>query len=228
MTPKRSSYGLGSPFPEDAKLCAALSTFWPAAAPDTARTYFEVEFDRGTVCPLTDEENGAIAGTASWDGLRGAHVVVENAEFTRIRYPNYPLADYTLNALEGRFSIAETRKITFQEYTNRILATLRMYRTLSQFGNKQTLHVASFQKVESTNPLLLEAEAEVGVQLSGPIFRFDVFAGADSSEVDNGNVTIEDFDVTRMFTLLFGQSEPLFEMARRGDGSVARSEWTAV
>ena len=27
-----SSYGLGSPFPEDAKLCAALSTFWPAVA----------------------------------------------------------------------------------------------------------------------------------------------------------------------------------------------------
>ena len=34
-----SAYGLGSPFPEDAKLCAALSTFWPAAAPDTQRTF---------------------------------------------------------------------------------------------------------------------------------------------------------------------------------------------
>ncbi len=32
-----AAYGLGSPFPEDAKLCAALSTFWPAVAPDTAR-----------------------------------------------------------------------------------------------------------------------------------------------------------------------------------------------
>jgi hypothetical protein len=29
---------LGSPFPEDSKLCAALSTFWPAVAPDITRS----------------------------------------------------------------------------------------------------------------------------------------------------------------------------------------------
>jgi hypothetical protein len=34
-----AAYGLGSPFPEDAKLCAALSTFWPAVAPDVFRTF---------------------------------------------------------------------------------------------------------------------------------------------------------------------------------------------
>ena len=32
-----AAYALGSPFPEDAKLCAALSTFWPAVAPDVNR-----------------------------------------------------------------------------------------------------------------------------------------------------------------------------------------------
>ena len=34
-----AAYGLGSPFPEDSKLCAALSAFWPAVAPDAARTF---------------------------------------------------------------------------------------------------------------------------------------------------------------------------------------------
>src|SRR5690606_10991582 len=34
-----AAYGLGSPFPEDAKLCAALNSFWPAVAPDSARAY---------------------------------------------------------------------------------------------------------------------------------------------------------------------------------------------
>lgn len=63
--PHLSAYGLGSPFPEDAKLCAALSTFWPAVAPDTARTFYQVPFAARTVCPLTDEENGAADGSVS-------------------------------------------------------------------------------------------------------------------------------------------------------------------
>jgi hypothetical protein len=56
-TPHLASYGLGSPFPEDAKLCAALSTFWPAAAPDATRA-MEPALTPITVAPLTDEEIG--------------------------------------------------------------------------------------------------------------------------------------------------------------------------
>jgi hypothetical protein len=52
-----ASYGLGSPFPEDAKLCAALSSFWPAVAPDAGRS-FSVHFPTAT--PLTDEEIGSV------------------------------------------------------------------------------------------------------------------------------------------------------------------------
>jgi len=65
-----AAYGLGSPFPEDAKLCAALSTFWPAVAPDVYRTmsmHTGTDDFRGTVAPLTDEEIGQIGlchGTA--------------------------------------------------------------------------------------------------------------------------------------------------------------------
>ncbi|WP_214366864.1 hypothetical protein [Pseudonocardia sp. H11422] len=51
-----AAYGLGSPYPEGSKLCAALSTFWPAVAPD-AGCSFSTRFP--TVSPLTDEELGS-------------------------------------------------------------------------------------------------------------------------------------------------------------------------
>ena len=49
-----SSRGLGSPFPEDAKLCAMLNSFWPAVAPDAARTFGQTP----TGIPLLDTELG--------------------------------------------------------------------------------------------------------------------------------------------------------------------------
>src|SRR4030095_12012397 len=62
-----AAYRLGSPFPEDSKLCAALSTFWPAVAPDATREMEPVPEANasGTVCPLTDEESRQI-GTKPW------------------------------------------------------------------------------------------------------------------------------------------------------------------
>jgi hypothetical protein len=66
--PHLAAYGLGSPFPEDAKLCAALSTFWPTVAPDIYRgmSMHTGNADlRGTVAPLTDEEIGQ-ASPVGW------------------------------------------------------------------------------------------------------------------------------------------------------------------
>jgi len=65
-----AAYGLGSPFPEDSKLCAALSTFWATVAPDITRgmSFTTGNSDlRHTVAPLTDEEIGQI-GALPWDG----------------------------------------------------------------------------------------------------------------------------------------------------------------
>jgi len=222
-----SAYGLGSPFPEDAKLCAALSTFWPAAAPDTQRTYFKVNFASGTVCPLTDEENGAVAGTVSWDGLRGPHVLSEDGTGTRVRYPNYAQADYSFNALEGQFSIGQTAKIGFQEYVRRIVVTRRMYRVMSGIGNTDTLKILSFSKIQSDDPTLDLAQSESGRELAGPIYRFDVFAESDSTPVANSDPNIDDLEVGQLFSLLVGTSDFLLAMARIGDGSESRSTWQA-
>src|SRR4029077_2331345 len=74
-----TTYGLGSPFPEDVKLCAASNSFWPAAAPDASRT-----FDRKstpTAIPMLDEELGyhprnpdrppGASTDTGWDGEHG-------------------------------------------------------------------------------------------------------------------------------------------------------------
>lgn len=72
-TPYLAAYELGSPFPEVAKLCAALSGFWPAVAPDANRSYFrgevlsvQQEGPGGTIIPMADQE---LNGTNSWSDL---------------------------------------------------------------------------------------------------------------------------------------------------------------
>ncbi len=128
-----SAYGLGSPFPEDAKLCAALSTFWPSVAPDAARTFEPSPPAFGklpTISPLTDSEIGALGtGGLPWDGIEGPKIVKEGGdEF--IEYNALDFADYVKNALQGKFSLAHTSKIDINEYKARVLSLARCYRAL--------------------------------------------------------------------------------------------------
>ncbi|MBU6172534.1 MAG: hypothetical protein KGQ60_01950, partial [Planctomycetes bacterium] len=57
-------HGLGSPFIEDAKLCAALGAYWPGLSPDATRQYPPEKWLDGlsypwpSIAPLTDEELG--------------------------------------------------------------------------------------------------------------------------------------------------------------------------
>ena len=60
-----AGYGLGSPFIEDAKICAAFGAYWPGLAPDSTRQYAPdkkiggVVYPYPTIAPLTDEEIGS-------------------------------------------------------------------------------------------------------------------------------------------------------------------------
>jgi hypothetical protein len=112
-TPHLAAYGLGSPFPEDAKLCAALSTFWPAVSPDVYRTMSPHTGNsrlRGTVAPLTDEEIGQV-GTLPWDGVPGPKVVqVGGQDF--LEMGSFLHVDYVTNAVENRFSGRLTSPLT--------------------------------------------------------------------------------------------------------------------
>jgi hypothetical protein len=133
------SYGLGSPFPEDAKLCAALNSFWPAVAPDASRTYGfrPPQPDRPrrqlfTSLPLTDRElgyhpkhprvlAGEVTSDAGWDGDYGPYLSSEpGAQFV---YASNPLrADLTKSALDGKVHLAGLDNITPEEFVSRVHA----------------------------------------------------------------------------------------------------------
>ncbi|MBD2120284.1 hypothetical protein [Trichocoleus sp. FACHB-262] len=134
-----ASYGLGSPFPEDAKLCAALNSFWPAVAPDSSRTYGfgpprpnKPRRQLFTSIPLTDRELGyhpqhprvlakEVASEVGWDGDHGPYLSPDTG--TRHVYASNPLrADLTKTALDGKVHFAGLDEITTVAYISRIHA----------------------------------------------------------------------------------------------------------
>jgi hypothetical protein len=123
-----ASYGLGSPFPEDAKLCAALNSFWPAAAPDSSRTYGFGAGSRSllsTGIPLTDGELGyhpqhprVVAGEVptqlGWDGDFGPFFeVVSGAQL--VNASDVHRADQTRAAFDGKVGFSGLDLVTTAE-----------------------------------------------------------------------------------------------------------------
>jgi hypothetical protein len=119
LGPMLAAYGLGSPFPEDAKLCAALSAFWPALAPDAARTFGNLGFDNQL--PMLDEElgfhplhpdvqRGAVKTSRGWDGEYGPFFeTVDGAPV--VNHASIARSDYVRNALAGHVRVALTAEI---------------------------------------------------------------------------------------------------------------------
>jgi hypothetical protein len=118
-----ANYGLGSPFPEDAKLCAALNSFWPAAAPDTGRTFGGL-----TALPLLDRELGfhpnhpaVLAGNASsspgWDGEYGPFLTSNG---TKVSFASLERSDYTSAAFAGKVSLGLLGQIEADEQLARM------------------------------------------------------------------------------------------------------------
>ncbi|PCJ14828.1 MAG: hypothetical protein COB04_14275 [Gammaproteobacteria bacterium] len=231
-----AAYGLGSPFPEDAKLCAALSTFWPAAAPDSTRNYFNVPRTRaGSIVPLTDSETGVGEGALAWDGVPGPQVVSANSEQLVVEYPDYPRVDYTKNALEGKFSIDKTSRITLEEYKRRMVATLRMYRAIGKISSKDEAHILSFQKVATDLAELELAQERSAIELQGPVYRFQGF----NNQVDGSdNVSAPEavgesqqraqYQVTETWTVFVGSGDHVLIRTQDGDGSVRVRNWQAL
>lgn len=132
-----AGHGLGSPFIEDAKLCAALGSYWPAAAPDATREYEPnkplsgIFYPWPTIVPLTDTEIGMVptrdGATMSWDGVRGPErrqigdrVVVAYSDVLYVDYIDRP----------GTMTAALTARIDAAEYKARVLAMAAVYWSL--------------------------------------------------------------------------------------------------
>lgn len=207
-----AGFGLGSPFIEDAKLCAALGNYWPGVAPDATRSFAPdkqiggIRYTYPTITPLTDEEIGIAPlpdGTfLPWDGVRGPRV----DQIGALRYAVYADAwhvDYI--AMLGTMTAALTSRIDFAEYKARTMAMAAVYWALGirdpEFVDdkdkillaphkilaaKAAWAVLSFRKVLPSDAELAAAEKQAGTALTKrPLFRFHVFRwGREVAETD--------------------------------------------
>jgi hypothetical protein len=215
-----AAHGLGSPFPEDAKLCAALSSFWPAVAPDAART-FEPSPNWPTVAPLTDAEIGSF-GDLPWDGVPGPRRVDAGGEQV-VEYRDLAHADYVQNCLDNRFTMALTGRIDDREYQARVLAMVRVYAALgvdldAGFGQvvrgKARWTVVSFRAVDPTADDAEQARKDTGVVLGEPLYRFEVVERG-AVRPAPGAVGRVHMRIRRAVTLL---ADPVSVLGREGDG----------
>lgn len=195
------NYGLGTPFVEDVKLCAALGSFWPAVAPDATRTFQPNKEPQGslwpwpTIAPLTDEEIGIVeikgGGFYPWDGVPGPKIVTRDDQ-ELLQHWDINHVDYT--NLAGKMTALLTSRVDLREYQARVLAMasvysllglhdadfLRRYKTEENALNRLQLAksrwaVVSFRKVGEASAELEAAQQETQTNLRGPHqFRFHV------------------------------------------------------
>lgn len=208
-----AAYGLGSPFPEDAKLCAALSAFWPAVAPDAART-FEPNTFWPTVSPLTDEEIGQV-GNIPWDGVPGPQIVHPGTT-DLVEYSGFAHIDYVENALQNKFSLVLTGQIDIHEYRVRILAMARTYRALDIPDKQKGLwSVLSFRKVSPADQGLRQAQAATNTLLQGTLYGFQIYRHGQQSAhpYDHRKRRIGIREIATVFV------DPVRILLRRGTGT---------
>jgi len=138
-----TSSGLGSPFPEDAKLCAALASFWPAVAPDNGRTFGNRGF--GNQLPMLDEElgfhpnhervqSGELASFRGWDGEFGPFFEKVGAN-THVNFVTIERSDYVSNALAGLIRVSLTAEVQSEDLIARHQALRACERILALGSN---------------------------------------------------------------------------------------------
>ncbi|CAE6702699.1 hypothetical protein R20943_00650 [Paraburkholderia aspalathi] len=123
-----ATFGLGSPFAEDIKLCAASNSFWPAVSPDASRTFNRS--DAPTAIPMLDSElgfhpqhplvqGGLVHNTrAGWDGEYGPFLTAAGT----VDYADIERSDYVANALGGNMLYGAFEHVDAAELIRRIKA----------------------------------------------------------------------------------------------------------
>ncbi len=180
-----ASYGLGNPFPEDAKLCAALNSYWPSVAPDATRTFglFPPAWDATTAIPLMDGELGyhpghplVIAGkvksSPGWDGEFGPFFEKGDSQ---VNYADIAMSDYVSHALRGEFSVFHLARITPREFFRRMNAIRACIAVLPEVPKRVSttrLFLVSAEKVPNWNDSTDRADSRLDGE--GYIFQFGV------------------------------------------------------
>jgi hypothetical protein len=195
-----AAYGLGSPFPEDAKLCAALNSFWPAVAPDAARTFGILSAP--TALPLLDRELGyhpqhprvkaaEVTSQKGWDGEYGPFF--EEFDGLFVNFANKDRSDYISNALAGQIRVSELAQVDSAELIRRMEALRFCIRVLPPNDT-----------VSTTQLLLIAAEkiadwSTKNDQLQGSGYLY-IFATVEGSEQITNDVHRKRLRVRNRFT----------------------------
>lgn len=175
-----NNYGLGSPFPEDSMLCAALSSFWPAAAPDITRTFVPGRY--ATATPLTDDVTGQ-DGNVSWNEFPAPKIYDQQKQL--VEYLRLEYGDFVKAAYNNKFDFSKISKISSKEYGARTLAMARVYVCLgaTTTEDKRNWVVFSFMQSRVNHPERMQAEKESGSSLSSEYcYRFIMFKHKETLE----------------------------------------------
>jgi hypothetical protein len=215
-------HGLGSPFIEDVKLCAALGAYWPGVAPDATRQYQPakelggISYPWPSAVPLTDEELGMVPVAEGpmknrflpWDGVPGprrstfrGRPVVVYADERRVDHID----------LQDRMTALLTSRIDLADFQARVLAMAAVYWGLGvrpQPGvagdvnrilrEKAQWAVYSFIAVSPGDPDFVRIAARTGMEIDPAhrYYRFEMFRWgqrhADPGSVRNVLVDIEE------------------------------------
>ncbi|MFM0247257.1 hypothetical protein [Paraburkholderia sediminicola] len=215
-------HGLGSPFIEDVKLCAALGAYWPGVAPDATRQYQPakelggISYPWPSAVPLTDEELGMVPVAEGpmknrflpWDGVPGprrstfrGRPVVVYADERRVDHID----------LQDRMTALLTSRIDLADFQARVLAMAAVYWGLGvrpQPGvagdvnrilrEKAQWAVYSFIAAPPGDPDFVRIAARTGMEIDPAhrYYRFEMFRWgqrhADPGNVRNVLVDIEE------------------------------------
>ena len=193
-------YGLGSPFLEDAKLCAALNSYWPAAAPDSSRT-FNISWSP-TAQPLLDSELGyhpnhprvrgnEVISNRGWDGEYGPFIEGDGGqEFVNCAHRDR--SDYVSNALAGTIGFNGLDQVDAAEMIQRMDVLRLCFSSLQdQTVTSNDLWLVNAEKVDDWSQwssVVLPA-ADSRLSGAGYIYRFAVVDNTSVPDIDATSVT---------------------------------------
>jgi hypothetical protein len=141
INPHFGSFGLGSPFPEDMKLCAAANGMWPVASPDAGRTFqgslepLPILGRPNTSIPLMDDEIGyhprsphvlqhGKSECFGWDGEQGPFLFIDDRDMNRpkVNFTDIGRADYVANLMDPAigFDMSKLRTMNSRELIDRM------------------------------------------------------------------------------------------------------------
>lgn len=165
-----ATFGLGSPFPEDMKLCAAANGMWAGSSPDAARTFYPdleplpVLGRPATAVPLSDEELGhhpqspaarefCVPDRRGWDGEYSPFILVDPAsreEPLAVNYADMMISDYVVNARAGYLDLGRMRELSAQDVIERMDALRASIRALTGGDRVRNtrLWLVSMERVE--------------------------------------------------------------------------------